>query len=235
MDERLSLRHARRIALAVQGFAAARPAAVGAARMLGVTRRLGLHQIDSVNVLAPRHYLPLFSRLGAYERGAARRGGVGPRRDCSNIGRTRPSLLPVELHPLLRWRMERADRGEGTWQRVRAFAGERRGEAMALLERIRAEGPLAASDLRHEQARKGWWEWSDAKVALEWLFWAGHVTAATRRTSFERVYDVPERVLPPTSSPPGRPLRRRRSGGSSKSRRGRWACDGGLTFATISG
>ena len=91
--------------------------------------------------------------------------------------------------------MARADRGEAGYGSMRAFAGERRPEAMALLARLRDEGPLAASDL--EKGRIGWWAWSDAKRALEWLFYAGHVTTATRRRSFERVYDLAERVIPP--------------------------------------
>src|SRR5262249_12086875 len=66
----------------------------------------------------------------------------------------------------------------------------------ALLDRITSEGPLAASDVAGPSARKGMWAWSDAKHALEWLFWAGLVTATHRRGSFERVYDLPERVLP---------------------------------------
>lgn len=197
MGETLSLKDARRIALAAQGFGRARPAAVGQGRMLGVTARLGLHQIDSVNVLARAHYLPLFSRLGAYDRGLLDAAAWGNNKALFEYWAHEASLLPVALQPLLRWRMERADRGDGMWQRMRAFAGERRGEAMAVLERIRSDGPLAASDLREDKAAKGWWEWSDAKTALEWLFWAGHVTAATRRSSFERVYDLPERVLSP--------------------------------------
>jgi uncharacterized protein YcaQ len=90
--------------------------------------------------------------------------------------------------------MARAERGEAGWGSLRAFAHERRGEADAILERIVAEGPLAASDL--EKGRTGWWEWSGAKRILEWLFWSGRITTATRRGSFERVYDLPERVLP---------------------------------------
>ena len=91
--------------------------------------------------------------------------------------------------------MARADRGDAGYGSMRAFAGERRPEAMALLARLRDEGPLAASDL--EKGRTGWWAWSDAKRALEWLFYAGHVTTATRRRSFERVYDLAERVISP--------------------------------------
>jgi hypothetical protein len=196
MADALLLKDARRIALAAQGFGAKRPASAGAARMLRVTHRLGLHQIDSVNVLARAHYLPLFSRLGDYPRDLLDRAAWGRPRRLFEYWAHEASLLPLALHPLLRWRMARADRGEGMWPRLRAFAGERRGEAMAILKRIEDEGPRAASDLRDEKARKGWWEWSDAKIALEWLFWAGHVTTATRRTSFERVYDLPERVIP---------------------------------------
>jgi len=195
--ETLSLAEARRIALAAQGFASPRPAgAVTAGRMAATTGRLAIHQIDSVNVLARAHYLPLFSRLGAYPRARLDAAAWGKRRRLFEYWAHEASLLPFDLHPLLRWRMEQADRGEGMWARMRAFAGERRGEAMAVLERIRAGGPLAASDLREEKARSGWWEWSDAKTALEWLFWAGHVTTAARRGSFERVYDLTERVIP---------------------------------------
>lgn len=90
--------------------------------------------------------------------------------------------------------MARADRGEAGYQGLRVFAGERRAEAMQVLERIRDEGPLSASDF--ERSRTGWWEWSDSKRMLEWLFWAGHITTSTRRRSFERVYDLMERVVP---------------------------------------
>ena len=92
--------------------------------------------------------------------------------------------------------MARADRGEAGWKGLRLFARERRPEAEALLNRIRNEGPRAASDFEEKRGRSGWWEWSDTKQALEWLFWAGHITTATRRGSFERVYDLTERVIP---------------------------------------
>ena len=79
---------------------------------------------------------------------------------------------------------------------MKLYAGERRPEAMALLERIQSDGPMAASDFETHKGRPGWWEWSDTKRTLEWLFWAGHITTAERRGSFERVYDLVERVLP---------------------------------------
>lgn len=187
---------ARRIALAAQGFGVRRPDPVGRRQLLALLGRLGLHQIDSVNVLVRAHYLPAFSRLGPYDRALLDEAAWGPKRSRRlwEYWAHEASLMPLDLHPLLRWRMARADAGGTGYGGLRAFAGERRAEAMAVLARIRAEGPLAASDL--EAGRTGWWAWSEAKRALEWLFWAGHVTTATRRRSFERVYDLTERVIP---------------------------------------
>src|SRR5438270_1232406 len=194
--ETLSLSAARRIALAAQGLARPRkPGPVGTRQLLALIERLNLHQIDSVNVLARAHYMPAFSRLGPYPTEALDRLAWGKPRRLFEYWAHESSLLPFDLHPLLRWRMARAERGEAGWKSLRSFVAERRGEAEAILARIRAEGPLAASDL--EKGRTGWWEWSGAKRVLEWLFWAGKITTATRRGSFERVYDLPERVLPP--------------------------------------
>jgi uncharacterized protein YcaQ len=105
-------------------------------------------------------------------------------------------LLPLNLYPLMRWRMARADRGEIGWKSMRAFATERRPEADAVLKRIGEEGALAASDFVDGKGKGGWWAWSDAKQALEWLFWSGHITTSTRRRNFERLYDLTERVIP---------------------------------------
>ena len=161
--------------------------------------RLALHQIDSVNVLVRAHYLPLFSRLGAYPRDALDQVAWGPKskRRLFEYWAHEASLLPLDVQPLLRWRMTRAARGIGVWGNVKPFADERRAEADAVLKRIANEGPLAASDIAETRGQGGWWGWSDSKQALEYLFWSGQITAATRRTSFERVYDLPERVLPP--------------------------------------
>ncbi|MEN3208886.1 crosslink repair DNA glycosylase YcaQ family protein [Methylorubrum populi] len=92
--------------------------------------------------------------------------------------------------------MKRALRGEGVWKQLEPFASEKRAVADAMLARISAEGPLAASDVAGTKASKGMWVWSEAKHALEWLFWAGLIAATHRRGSFERVYDLSERVLP---------------------------------------
>ena len=209
MTETLSLPEARRIALAAQGFAEPRPKrAVDRRHLRRVLDRTALLQIDSVNVLARAHYLPIYSRLGDYSRSLLEQAAWGPKKMLFEYWAHEASLLPLELQPCLRWRMGRAERGEGTWGRLKPFAGERRPEAEAILQRITAEGPLAASDLEGPKGPGGWWGWSDAKSALEWLFWTGRITTATRRASFERVYDLTERVLPrailnqPTPSEP---------------------------------
>ena len=149
-----------------------------------------------MNVLVRAQYLPLFSRLGLYDRTLLDAVATAkPKRFFEYWGHE-ASLLPIDCHPLVRWRMARALGGRGVWRQLEAFAGEKRGEADALLARIGTEGPLAASDVVGDRTAKGMWVWSAAKHALEWLFWAGLVAATHRRGSFERVYDLPERVLP---------------------------------------
>ncbi|WEJ98451.1 MAG: crosslink repair DNA glycosylase YcaQ family protein [Candidatus Sphingomonas phytovorans] len=195
----MSQAQARRIALAAQGFGAEHPARADQGHLRRTIERLALHQIDSVNVLARAHYLPAFSRLGNYDRTLLDTAAWGRKseRRLFEYWAHEASLLPLALHPLLRWRMARADAGGAGWKSMRAFAGERRPEAEAILARIRAEGPLAASDFEEGKSSTGWWAWGPTKHALEFLFWAGHITTATRRRSFERVYDLTERVIPP--------------------------------------
>lgn len=151
-------------------------------------------------MLARAHYLPAFSRLGPYDRALLDRAAWGRKseRRLFEYWAHEASLLPLALHPLLRWRMAKAEHGEAGWKGLRSYATTRRAEAEAVLDRIRAEGPMAASDFEHGKSRGGWWEWGETKHALEWLFWAGLVTTATRRGSFERVYDLTERVIPKT-------------------------------------
>lgn len=147
-------------------------------------------------MLVRAHYLPLFSRLGGYDRTLL--DGImaeRPKRFFEYWGHE-ASLLPVTSQPLLRWRMAQARAGRGVWRQLAPFAGPRRAEADALLARIAADGPIAASDLAGARAAKGMWVWSEGKHALEWLFWAGLVASPHRRSTFERVYDLPERVLP---------------------------------------
>lgn len=194
----LSRRDARRIVLAAQGFARPRAGQPTTGNMHRVLDRLGLFQIDSVNVLTRAHYLPAFSRIGHYDRATLEQAAWGARRErrMFEYWAHEASLLPLDLHPLLRWRMARAERGETGYAALRRFATEHRHEAQRVLDRITAEGPLSAADFENGASRSGWWQWSDTKHALEWLFWSGLVTTATRRGSFARLYDLPERVLP---------------------------------------
>jgi uncharacterized protein len=191
-----SLDQARRIALAAQGFTDPAPAgAVDRRHLKRVFARVGLIQIDSVNVLVRSHYLPLFSRLGPYAAGLLEGAAYGPKRTLFEYWGHEASLLPVELQPLLRWRMARARKGLGTWGHVARTVLEEPG----LLKRVRAEiaerGPLAASAFDGARGTGSWWGWSAVKTALEALFWCGEITTASRK-GFERVYDLPERVLP---------------------------------------
>jgi uncharacterized protein len=195
----LSLTEARRIALAAQGFGEPRPAPAHDKRALRrLIGRLGVVQIDSVNVLARAHTLPAFSRLGPYRIGDLQAlAYAGRRRALFEYWGHEASLLPVALQPMLRWRMARASRGEGIYKTLATFARER-GELIAQVQReIADRGPLRAGELSHQhKGDGGWWGWSDGKRALEWLFWTGAVSTATRYETFERAYDLSERVLP---------------------------------------
>jgi uncharacterized protein YcaQ len=193
----LSLSQARRIALASQGFHEDRPAAPTRRHLSRVLGRSHLLQIDSVNVLVRAHYMPLFSRIGAYDRGLLETAAYHPRkRETFEYWGHEASLIRLDLHPLFRWRMERAGRGDGVYGGLARFGQEKRAFIEAVRREIETRGPMGAGDLSiGGKAQGSWWGWSDGKRALEWLFWAGLVTTATRR-GFERIYDLPERALP---------------------------------------
>jgi len=198
----MPLAEARRRALVAQGFGAPRPRGpVGVHHVRRAIDRVGLLQLDSVQVLVRAHYLPLFSRLGPYDRDLLDRLAYRDRELFEYWGHE-ASLLPLRLHPLLRWRMARKP-----WAAVEALLRKQPDAGDALLARIDAEGPLTASDVKVADGRRGsWWGWGTTKHLLEWLFWTGRLTTADRRR-FERVYERPERVLPrvvldaPTPSP----------------------------------
>ncbi|MBF9196466.1 winged helix-turn-helix domain-containing protein [Microvirga terrestris] len=193
----ITLAQARRIALAAQGFHEGRPAGVTRRHMSRALQRAHVLQIDSVNVLVRAHYMPLFSRLGAYDRGLLETMGYHPKkRETFEYWGHEASLIRLDLQPLFRWRMERAARGEGTYGGLARFGREKRTFIEEVRREIETRGPIGAGELSIGGKGQGsWWGWSDGKRALEWLFWAGRVTTATRR-GFERVYDLPERVLP---------------------------------------
>ncbi len=195
--ERLSPALARRVALAAQGFGrpeSSRP--VGLRDVVALTRRLGQLQIDSINVVTRAHFVPAFSRLGPYDPTLVERAAFSsPRRLFEYWGHA-ASLLDVGLEPLLRFRMRE---GAHAWGGVDRVARDN----PALVDRVRAEvaerGPVSARQLEVEEVRSRdqWgWNWSAVKTVLEWLFYVGEVSSAYRNSQFERVYDLPDRVLP---------------------------------------
>jgi uncharacterized protein YcaQ len=192
----LRLSEARRIALAAQLFGKPPPSRAGRAAVLSTVRGLGLVQIDSVNVLVRSHYLPAFSRLGAYDRSLLDALAYRRPRGLFEYWGHEASLLPIETYPLLRWRMARARDGRGMWSSIAAFGREQAAAVKRLRETIAANGPMSASDFESSKGSGGWWGWSDVKRGLEYLFWSGVITTSSRRSSFERVYDLMERVLP---------------------------------------
>jgi len=200
----LSANQARRLAIAAQGLARPRPTGrIDARHLRRAIDDVGLLQLDSVNVLCRSHYMPVFSRLGPYPRAALDRlawHGDGDaktgRRDLIEYWGHEASLLPVELQPLLRWRMARAD--ALAWKGVARVAVEQPDLLEFVLDVVRERGPIRASELAAKGRRREpreMWSWSEEKTALEYLFFAGRVCAA-RRVNFERLYDLPERVLP---------------------------------------
>ncbi|NTW41823.1 MAG: winged helix-turn-helix domain-containing protein [Cellulomonadaceae bacterium] len=199
----ISLAQARRVALRAQGLdARRRPAGPVTIRHLQqVIDRLGLLQIDSVNVLARAHLMPTFSRMGPYDPGLLdRAAGTAPRR-LVECWAHEASFVPPQTYRLQAWR-QRAY-GLRDWGSV---GGVRLQDAPVLDEvraLVAATGPVTARQVHavheaeHPRARSGWWEWTVAKRALEYLFFTGEVTSAGRTASFERRYDLVERVLPP--------------------------------------
>ena len=161
-------------------------------------RRLNLLQIDSVNVLVRSHYLPLYSRLGAYSHATLDERSFGQKkRAMFECWAHEASLLPLDLHPLMRWRMARARAGEGTYAQMDRFGREERRYLREVLDFVTRNGPSVAAQVPGGgKAEGGWWGWSRGKLALETLFDQGLLTTAAR-AGFERLYDIPERVIPP--------------------------------------
>ena len=191
----LSIGQARRVALGAQGFgpADARPTGrVDRRHLRRVLDRIGVVQIDSVNVLVRSQELPLFARLGAHPRSLI--WDATAHGDLFEYWVHEACHVPVEHRPLHVWAME----GHPRWERLRTWAAEHRSLVDDVLARVRDEGPLVAADLELRDRPKGtWWDWDDGKRALEHLFRTGEVTAERRRSDFARVYELTERALPP--------------------------------------
>ena len=196
----LSPAEARRAVLAAQGFAAT-PLTdpPGRRQLLSRVRRLGVLQIDSVNVLSRAHYLPLFSRLGPYDRESLDDLAARRPRHLFEYWAHEASLVPVQTQPLLRWRMAQGH----AWGGVSRSAAEQPqliADALACVAEI---GPATSAEieaaLAHSSPRPTdhWgWNWSAVKQVLEHLFWLGEITTAGRDGQFRRRYALTEAVLP---------------------------------------
>ncbi|MDV3220041.1 winged helix-turn-helix domain-containing protein [Intrasporangium sp.] len=200
---RLTRAQARRVAIAAQGFLDPRPAPF-AATMRHVQRvidRVGVVQIDSVNVLARSHYLPFFSRLGPYDRAILDRARDRSPRRLVEYWAHEASLIPPETWPLLDHRMRvAADKAWGSMRRILAD----RPELVSLVQaEVELRGPMTAREveaaLDHDRPRstENWgWNWSEVKQALEYLFWAGRISSVGRTAQFERRYAALETTPP---------------------------------------
>ena len=196
MVDTVSAAMARRIALAAQGFGARPASPVGIRQLTALVNRLELLQIDSVNVFERSHYMPAFSRLGAYDKTQLDRLTTGREARFTEYWAHEASFLPINVWPLFHWRMQHyRDRSAGTpgdWSHAN------RPMLDWLMAELAANGPMRASAIEHDANKRSgpWWGWSDVKIGLEILFRWGDVVSAGRNR-FERVYALPERVFPP--------------------------------------
>jgi uncharacterized protein YcaQ len=196
--ETLRKAEARRIALAAQGFGVPKlERSVTMRDVQAVTNRLAQFQIDSINVVTRAQFMPLFSRLGPYDPALLERAAYrSPRRLFEYWGHA-ASLIDISLQPLLRFRMQPGFRD--VWTGVERVARENADLIPFIREEVAARGPISARELEiaEQRDRSNWgWNWSRVKTILEWLFYVGEVTSAYRNAQFERVYDLPERVIP---------------------------------------
>ncbi|WP_091178704.1 winged helix-turn-helix domain-containing protein [Paramicrobacterium humi] len=196
MPSTISAAVARRIALAAQGFTRPRPATVGTRQFGLVIDRLGVLQIDSVNVFERSHYLPVLARVGPYDKSALdalTHGGKGPFIEWWGHEAT---FMRRDQLPMWRWKMKRIrERDLGNPD---SWANQNLPLLQWLRDELASTGPIVSSAIEHDanHSRAGWWEWSAVKRGLETLFRWGDVVSAGRTTSFERRYALPEQVLP---------------------------------------
>jgi hypothetical protein len=195
----LSQREARWLAIDAQGLGRPRPRTAGRRELLASIARLGVVQLDAINVVERTQFLVPWSRLGGYD-AAQLHALSGQGGALFEYWGHAASLLPVASQPLLRWRMAVFRSGPDSsrwWARWRAWGEAHADYVASVLAEVRERGPLAAAQLRDPRRRRGeWWNRrSEGRQALEWLFACGEL-AAWRSGSFERVYDLPERVIP---------------------------------------
>ena len=192
----LSIADARALALAAQGFDTARPKTKATQRHVdALLSRLGVIQIDSVNVLVRSQELPLFSRLGNHNRNAIPK--ATEQQKLFEYWGHKAAHLPVEIHPLFRWKMEAARLGKAKHWGLTSFYDDNKAFVKRMLKHVEKNGPTTSRELSTRTEKKGtWWDWDEAKVALEYLFLTGQLMSRGRGTDFARIYDTPERVLP---------------------------------------
>jgi len=156
----------------------------------GMLRRIGAVQLDTISVLARSHELVAYARLGAVPRTRIERAYWHPRQATAfEYWSHAACILPIEEWPYYGFR-RRALLARGMrWHEVPENVCDQ------VLARLRAEGPLNATQLGGARGGGQWWDWSETKIAVEWLLDTGQVICA-RRTGWRRVYDLPERVLP---------------------------------------
>jgi len=200
---RLTRAQVRRAHIAAQGLASPRPASPNLGHVVRSIEKMGVLQIDSVNVVERAHQLTLFSRLGPYDPDLLWRA-LRERRIFEYWAHM-ASFLPIADWPLYRFRMQRIH-GEG-WNAIRRLRSEAPGYIESVRRQVAERGPLTTSDLDDPGDRKGpWWGWADGKHVLEWLFETGDLAVADRR-NFTRCYDLAERVVPEEHfRAPGPPL-----------------------------
>jgi uncharacterized protein YcaQ len=193
----LSIADARALALAAQGFDTARPKTKATQRHVdALISRLGVIQIDSVNVLVRSQELPLFSRLGNHNRNAIPK--ATEQQKLFEYWGHEAAHLPVEIHPLFRWKMEAARLGKAKHWGLTSFYDDNKAFVKRMLKHVEKNGPTTSRELSTRTEKKGtWWDWDEAKVALEYLFLTGQLMSRGRGTDFARIYDTPERVLTP--------------------------------------
>jgi len=194
--EQLTIHDARALALAGQGFDVARKTDKSSlTEVVALIRRLGVVQIDSVNVLVRSQELPIFARLGDHDRNAIPKATAQGK--IFEYWGHEAAHLPVEIQPLFRWKMLAARSGKIKHWGLTSFYAENKAFVNRTLKHIEDHGPTTARELSTRTAKKSsWWDWDEAKTALEYLFLTGQLMARGRGTDFARVYDTPDRVLP---------------------------------------
>ena len=190
----LSRRQARRIALAAQGFRDPRHTTPTMRTFSRTLARTGVLQVDSVNVLQRAHYMPLFSRMGAYDTELLRRAAEKRPRRIVEYWAHVQAFMPVDLWPMMRHRMDHYRDRRGKW-----WGGVDEDLLASVRAEVAARGASTARDLDDGTPRRKdhWgWNWSEARKALDFLYMCGDLAIAGRNSQFEVRYDVPERVLP---------------------------------------